>query len=82
MNRTKGITYALLVVWAVFAVLFVIKLRNASLHPLQHYDPGGLLFLISQAALAAAITLIRSTAQRTRDTQAVQTLPTSAPERT
>jgi hypothetical protein len=59
------------------SVLFVIKLPNASLHPLQHYDPGGL--LISQAALAAAMTLIRPLRKRTRDTQAVQTLPTSTP---
>ena len=58
MNRAKGITWVLLVVWAVFAVLFVIKLHNASLHPLQNHDPGGLLFLISQAALAAAVILI------------------------
>ena len=58
MNRTKVITWLLFAVWAVFAVLFVIKLRNASLHPLQNHDPGGLLFLISQAALAAAMLLM------------------------
>ena len=58
VDRTKGITWLLLAVWAVFAVLFVIKLRNASLHPLQNHDPGGLLFLISQAALAAAMLLM------------------------
>jgi phosphatidylserine synthase len=58
VNKTKGITWVLLVVWAVFAVLFVVKLRNASLHPLQNHNPGGLLFLISQAALAAAVILI------------------------
>jgi hypothetical protein len=58
VNRTKGITWLLLAVWAVFAVLFVIKLRNASLHPLQNHDPGGLLFLISQAALATTMILV------------------------
>jgi hypothetical protein len=58
VNRTKGITWLLLAVWAVFAVLFAIKLRNASLRPLQNHDPGGLLFLISQAALAATMILM------------------------
>jgi len=58
VNRTKGVTWLLLAVWAVSAVLFAIKLRNASLHPLQNHDPGGLLFLISQAALAATMILM------------------------
>ena len=52
MTKAMNIlSWVLFGVWAVFAVVFVIKLHTASLHPLQHDNPGGLLFLVSQAAL-------------------------------
>lgn len=56
-TAVKTITWVLLAVWAVFAVLFVLKLRNAFDNPLSKPNPGGLLFLISQAALGAALVL-------------------------
>jgi hypothetical protein len=54
----RTITWVLFAVWAVFTVLFVIKLDKFFHHPLQNSRGGGLLFLIGQAALGAAVILI------------------------
>ena len=57
-STARTVTFVLLAVWAVFAIFFVLKLRNAFDHPLEKPNPGGLLFLISQAALGAALVLM------------------------
>ena len=53
----KTVTWVLFAVWGLFAILFVLKLHNAFDHPLAKRNPGGLLFLVSQAALGAALVL-------------------------
>jgi hypothetical protein len=67
-TRVMAAVWILFGLWAVFSVLFVVKLRDASLHPLQKDNPGGLLFLIGQIALGAAIVLIWRVRSNVSDT--------------
>jgi hypothetical protein len=54
------ITWVLLAVWAVFAVVFLVKFHDFVDHPLGHNSGGGggIFFIISQAALGIAVILI------------------------
>ena len=59
-TTVKIITRVLLAIWAVFAVVFLIKFHDFVDHPLGHPSggAGGIFFAISQAALGIAVILI------------------------
>jgi hypothetical protein len=60
-TAAKTITWVLFAVWAVTAVVFLIKFHSFVDHPVAQSGGGGgggIFLLISQAALGAAVILI------------------------
>ena len=52
-SMKRAITWVLALIWALFAILFALKLHHTVNHP--NRNPGGALFLVSQAALGIAL---------------------------
>ncbi len=59
-STAKVATWVLLAVWAVFGIAFFVKYHQFVKYPLGHPNTagGGVFFIVSQAALGAAVILI------------------------